>query len=103
MRGVFEPLGWVVNRIITDYGVDFDVQLFEGSVPTGEWFKVQLKSSESTDYSTHGGFISEALSIPTRCSLHKRDDGPHLSCSRRRQVQAHVLVCSAAQHSDSKR
>ena len=68
MRGVFEPLGWVVNRIITDYGVDFDVQMFEGNIATGEWFKVQLKSSESTDYSTQGDFISETL--PTKHAAH---------------------------------
>jgi hypothetical protein len=61
MRAVFEPLGWVVNVIHSDYGVDFDVQMFERNQATGEWFKVQLKSSESTDYSTNGDFVSETL------------------------------------------
>ncbi len=62
MRAVFAHVNWVVNRIERDYGIDFDVQIFEGSKPTGEWFKVQLKSSQSTQYSTAGDFISEALS-----------------------------------------
>jgi hypothetical protein len=63
MRGIFEPepLGWVVNKIVSDYGVDFDVQIFRDHQATGEWFKVQLKSSDSTSYSANGDFISEPL------------------------------------------
>lgn len=64
MRGVFVPVGWVVNRMIDgDYGIDFDVQLFEQHKATGEWFKVQLKSSASTEYSAKGDFISETLEM----------------------------------------
>lgn len=62
MRSIFETVGWTVNEIENDYGIDFDVQVFEDSKATGEWFKVQLKSSESTDYSGEGDFISEPLS-----------------------------------------
>jgi Domain of unknown function (DUF4365) len=62
MRSVFESSGWTVNEIEHDYGVDFDVQLFENGEATGEWFKVQLKSSENTPYSAKGDFISEELS-----------------------------------------
>jgi hypothetical protein len=61
MRSIFESVGWTVNEIENDYGIDFDVQVFEKNKATGEWFKVQLKSSESTDYSAQGEFISESL------------------------------------------
>jgi Domain of unknown function (DUF4365) len=61
MRELFVAIGWVVNRIETDYGVDFDVQMFEGNRATGEWFKIQLKSSENTEYSATGDFVSEVL------------------------------------------
>ncbi len=61
MRSIFVSLGWTVNEIEDDYGIDFDVQLFEDHKATGHWFKVQLKSSESTAYSAQGGFISETL------------------------------------------
>jgi uncharacterized protein DUF4365 len=58
-----EPLGWVVNKIESDYGIDFDVQIFQDHRATGEWFKVQLKSSEATNYSANGDFISETLEL----------------------------------------
>jgi len=48
MRSIFESVGWAVNEIEDDYGIDFDVQLFEDGKATGEWFKVQLKSSGNT-------------------------------------------------------
>jgi hypothetical protein len=51
-----------VNRIEKDYGVDFDVQMFEDNKATGEWFKVQLKSSECSEYSANGDFVSETIS-----------------------------------------
>jgi hypothetical protein len=37
------------------------VQMFEDNKATGEWFKVQLKSSENTNYSVLGHFLSETL------------------------------------------
>lgn len=63
MRAAFVSVGWAVNRIESDYGVDFDIQVFEQTKATGEWFKVQLKSSENTQYSVDGDFISETLSM----------------------------------------
>jgi Domain of unknown function (DUF4365) len=62
MRAVFEPMGWTVNEIDDDYGVDYDVQLFENAKATGEWFKLQLKSSLNTVYAINRDFISEPLS-----------------------------------------
>jgi hypothetical protein len=61
MREIFHSVGWAVNKIASDYGIDFDNQIFEQGKATGEWFKVQLKSSENTQYSAKGDFISETL------------------------------------------
>lgn len=75
LRAVFEPLGWVVNEIQDDYGVDFDIQIFNEGKATGEWFKVQLKSSEKTSYSASNDFISQELdySHAVHYSTHMRD------------------------------
>jgi hypothetical protein len=63
LRDVFEPIGWAVNKIEHDYGVDFDVQIFKDHKATGEWFKVQLKSSQVTRYSGDGSFVSQRLDL----------------------------------------
>ena len=51
LREVLELLGWVVNEVQEDYGIDCYVQVFDGKSPTGAWFHVQLKSSASSKYS----------------------------------------------------
>jgi hypothetical protein len=61
LRGVFAPRGWVVREIPTDYGLDFEIEIFNGGKSTGAIFKVQLKSSENTRYSADGQFLSQAL------------------------------------------
>jgi hypothetical protein len=63
LREILEPLDWVVNDVEEDYGIDSNVQVFEGKFPTGTWFHVQLKSSASSDYSDDGTFVSQKLSI----------------------------------------
>jgi hypothetical protein len=63
LREVLEPLGWVVNDVQEDYGIDFNVQVFDGKSPTGAWFQVQLKSSGSTNYSADRSFISQELLV----------------------------------------
>jgi hypothetical protein len=63
LREVLEPLECVVNEVQEDYGIDCNVQLFDGTQPTGAWFHVQLKSSASSDYSSNGAFVSQQLSI----------------------------------------
>ncbi|MGH9714591.1 MAG: DUF4365 domain-containing protein [Candidatus Acidiferrales bacterium] len=63
MRGALSQTGWGINRIEKDYGIDFDIQVFEKSRPTGVWFKVQLKSSGATKYSVRGEFLSEQLDM----------------------------------------
>jgi Domain of unknown function (DUF4365) len=63
LREVIEPLGWVVNDVQEDYGVDCNVQVFDGKSPTGEWFHVQLKSSASSNYSADKSFVSQELPI----------------------------------------
>jgi hypothetical protein len=63
LREILEPLDWVVNDVQEDYGIDSNVQVFDGKFPTGTWFHVQLKSSGSSDYSDDGTFVSQELSI----------------------------------------
>jgi Domain of unknown function (DUF4365) len=62
LRQAVAELGWIVNFVTQDYGVDCNIQIFEGRAPTGSWFHVQLKSSGSTKYSSDGTFISQELS-----------------------------------------
>jgi len=62
-RSVIEPLGWVLNDVEEDYGIDSNIQVFEGSHPTGAWFHVQLKSSAHSEYSSDRTFISQVLSV----------------------------------------
>lgn len=61
LREVLEPLGWIVNDVQEDYGIDCNIQVFDGGSPTGVWFHVQLKSSASSSYSADGTFISQEL------------------------------------------
>jgi hypothetical protein len=43
LRTVVEELGWVLNDVEEDYGIDSNVQIFDGTHPTGAWFHKQLK------------------------------------------------------------
>jgi hypothetical protein len=61
LREAVEPLGWIVNEVQQDYGIDANVQVFANRSPTGAWFHIQLKSSRSTAYSANGSFISQEL------------------------------------------
>jgi hypothetical protein len=63
LRAAFEPLGWRVNKIEHDYGVDFNVQIFVNGTPNGVWFAVQLKSSAASQYSADKNFISQPLEV----------------------------------------
>ncbi len=63
LREVLEPLNWIVNDVQEDYGIDCNVQVFDGKSPTGTWFHVQLKSSLSSNYSADRSFISQELFI----------------------------------------
>lgn len=63
LRAAFEGFGWVVNSIENDYGTDYEVEIFEGGVSTGATFKVQLKSSASTQYSSDGNVVSQAIRV----------------------------------------
>jgi hypothetical protein len=63
LREALEPLGWVLNDVQEDYGIDSYVQVFEGKSPTGAWFHVQLKSSASSNYAADRSFVSQELSI----------------------------------------
>jgi hypothetical protein len=63
LRQALEPLGWVITGFEEDYSIDYDVQVFVDGSPDGVWFKIQLKSSASSDYSADGSFISQQLSL----------------------------------------
>jgi hypothetical protein len=62
-RSALEQLGWVVNDVQEDYGIDSNVQVFGVESPTGTWFHVQLKSSGASRYSKDGKFVSQRLSM----------------------------------------
>src|ERR1035438_3028929 len=63
LRDALEPLGWIVNEVQKDYGIDFNVQVFDGLSPNGMWFHIQLKSHQTPDYSSDRTFISEPVEI----------------------------------------
>jgi len=63
LREVLEPLGCVVNAVERDYGIDYNVQVFDGTSPRGTWFHVQLKSSASSQYSADRTFISQEITV----------------------------------------
>jgi hypothetical protein len=63
LREVLEPFGWVVNDVQEDYGIDSNIQVFDGMSPTGAWFHVQLKSSASSEYAADKSFVSQELFI----------------------------------------
>jgi len=63
LRGVLEKLGWILNDVQEDYGIDSNVQVFDGKNPTGAWLHVQLKSSRQSEYSTDRTFVSQELSV----------------------------------------
>jgi len=63
LREALEPLGWVITGFEEDYGIDYDVQVFVDGRPDGVWFKIQLKSSASSEYSADGSFVSQELSV----------------------------------------
>ena len=63
LREALEPLGWVLTGFDEDYGIDYDVQVFVNDSPRGLWFKIQLKSSASSDRSADGTFVSVELDL----------------------------------------
>jgi hypothetical protein len=62
-RSALEKLGWVLNDVQEDYGIDSNIQVFDGTHPTGAWFHAQLKSSSKSHYSTDHTFVSQELSV----------------------------------------
>ena len=63
VRSILEPLKWIVNDVQEDYGIDSNVQVFDGKSPNGAWFHVQLKSHTSPSYSSDRTFISQSLTM----------------------------------------
>lgn len=63
LRSVFVPHGWVVNKVEHDYGIEFEIEIFEQHKSTGASFKVQLKSSEQGAHSASEDFLSQEIDI----------------------------------------
>jgi hypothetical protein len=63
LRSAIASLGWRLSPIENDYGIDFSVQVFHDRFPSGAWFHIQLKSSDSPAYSADGSFVSHQLSL----------------------------------------
>jgi hypothetical protein len=63
LRNTLEPLRWGVNKVQKDYGIDFNVQVFDRISPNGMWFHIQLKSHQVPNYSSDRAFISEPIEI----------------------------------------
>jgi hypothetical protein len=61
----FAELGWEVIPMPSgsDYGRDFEIEVFRDQKTTGILFSVQLKSSESPAYSAGGEFLSVPLDV----------------------------------------
>jgi hypothetical protein len=62
----FAKIGWEVTPMASgsDYGRDFEVEVFRNKKTTGIVFSVQLKSTESPAYSANGDFLSVSLEVP---------------------------------------
>jgi hypothetical protein len=109
LRDVLEPLKWVLNEVQEDYGIDCNVQVFDGPQPTGAWFHVQLKSSASSAYSANAGFVSQELRVDRarHYALEMRDPVflIHADVSAKRlywhapQLDNHLASVLAATHS----
>jgi len=56
--------GWVARPLNPDYGLDYEVEVFEDNLATGITFKLQLKSSLAPSYSAGGDFVSISLEVP---------------------------------------
>jgi hypothetical protein len=63
LHDALEPLGWVLNEVKQDYGIDFNVQVFDGVSPNGMWFHIQLKSHQTPGYSSDETFVSEVIEV----------------------------------------
>ncbi|MEP7308898.1 MAG: DUF4365 domain-containing protein [Acidobacteriota bacterium] len=61
LRSALERFGWTLSVVVADYGIDFDIEVFEDGKATGITFKIQLKSSLATQYSADGAYISQPL------------------------------------------
>jgi len=55
----FLPNEWIVRKIPKDYGVDYEVEIVEGDVVTGNRFWFQLKGTDSIAIRTHRFTIPE--------------------------------------------
>lgn len=50
VEGLFTPHTWVTRPVAKDYGIDLEIEIFDGGVKTGMTFKVQLKGMAHPDH-----------------------------------------------------
>ena len=57
------PPFWLVRDQLKDYGIDKEVEVFEKGISTGIIFKVQVKGTENTKFTSDCALISFSLSL----------------------------------------
>jgi len=57
------PASWVVREQPKDYGVDYEVEVFDEGVSTGIVFKVQLKGTQEPRVVRDGRCVAQSLSL----------------------------------------
>ncbi|MCP4157291.1 MAG: DUF4365 domain-containing protein [bacterium] len=57
------PAEWVVRPQPKDYGIDVEVEVFDGQKSTGIIFKVQLKGTEKIEYNKTGQHIRFSIGV----------------------------------------
>lgn len=100
MRTCFEPLTWTVIKIAHDYGADYEIEVFQDGQTTGIAFKLQLKSSRSSKYSSEGDFLSEEINTANAHYMCLEMRSPillvHADVERRRTFWSAVQLDTAA-------
>lgn len=64
LLGIMAQLKWAANKILEDYGRDFEIEIFRDGRSTGILFNVQLKSSADPAYSKDSSYVSVTLEAP---------------------------------------
>jgi len=65
-KKIFEstiPNKWVHRSQESDYGIDYEIEMFENNLSTGIIFKIQLKGTKTIDFIDHENKISFSFNI----------------------------------------
>ena len=52
------PSNWVIREQHPDYGIDYEIEVFQEEQPAGIWFRIQLKGKEKAQETEDSIFIS---------------------------------------------